>query len=183
MVIACALQTHRGQKHSQAPLVQHISTDANADIENFFMQVEFFGNHRNMTVSASTMGLRITHRFTGHVDLKENMMGLDTFFHRDFQRELGCLTDPQPGQGCPSKRPDMLVVNSGALCVLRLQSPGVQALTINAFPRAGFKVQRRGQILHAFHWKRLFKATQMLTGGTLVTCVLLVLNGAACRPP
>ncbi len=77
------------------------------------LQIEFFGNHRNMTVSAPTLGLTITHRFTGHVDLKENMMGLDTFFHRDFQREFRCLTDPQPGQGCQKRRPDMLVVNSG----------------------------------------------------------------------
>ncbi|CAL5229711.1 g13084 [Coccomyxa viridis] len=77
------------------------------------LKIEFFGNHRNMTVSAPTLGLTITHRFTGHVDLKENMMGLDTFFHRDFQREFRCLTDPQPGQGCQKRRPDMLVVNSG----------------------------------------------------------------------
>ena len=83
------------------------------------MQVEFYGNHRNMTVSAPTLGLTITHRFTGHVDLKENMMGLDTFFHRDFQREFGCLTDPQPGQGCLKRRPDFLVVNSGMACLMR----------------------------------------------------------------
>ena len=84
------------------------------------VQIEFFGNHRNMTVSAPTLGLTITHRFTGHVDLKENMMGLDTFFHRDFQREFRCLTDPQPGQGCQKRRPDMLVVNSGTACPHRL---------------------------------------------------------------
>ena len=83
------------------------------------MQVEFYGNHRNMTVSAPTLGLTITHRFTGHVDLEENMMGLDTFFHRDFQQEFGCLTDPQPGQGCLKRRPDFLVVNSGMACLMR----------------------------------------------------------------
>ena len=93
----------------------------NADAQKFLIaQIEFFGNHRNMTVSAPTLGLTITHRFTGHVDLKENMMGLDTFFHRDFQRELRCLTDPQPGQGCQKRRPDMLVVNSGTACLVRV---------------------------------------------------------------
>ena len=81
---------------------------------NCLMQVEFFGSHRNMTVSAALLGITITHRFTGHVNLTGNMMGLDTFFHRDFQHEFGCLTDPQPGQGCQKRRPDFLVVNSGA---------------------------------------------------------------------
>jgi len=67
-----------------------------------------------MTITADTLGISIVHRFTGHVDLKENLMGLDTFLHRDFAQELDCLVDPQPGRGCQHRRPDLLVVNSGA---------------------------------------------------------------------
>lgn len=76
-------------------------------------QVEFFGSHRNMTILAPTLGINIVHRFTGHVELKGNLMGLDTFFHRDFKREFDCMVDPQPGLGCLHRTPDMLVVNSG----------------------------------------------------------------------
>ena len=80
------------------------------------MQVQFYGNHRNMTVTAPMLGINIKHRFTGHVDLNGNNMGLDTFFHKDFQQEFNCMVDPQPGMGCPNGRPDMIVVNSGELC-------------------------------------------------------------------
>ena len=120
VMIAAALRFRGGLKLCTGTLVQRISSKPMLTLASLLMQVEFFGNHRNMTVSASTLGLTITHRFTGHVDLNENMMGLDTFFHKDFQRELGCLTDPQPGQGCQNRRPDMLVVNSGAVCLMRL---------------------------------------------------------------
>lgn len=48
-------------------------------------QVDFYSGHRNMTVTAETLGLTIRHRFTGHVNLTQNLMGLDTFFHKEFQ--------------------------------------------------------------------------------------------------
>lgn len=86
------------------------------DVTSGTMQVQFYGNHRNMTVTAPMLGINITHRFTGHVDLNDSNMGLDTFFHKDFQQEFNCMVDPQPGMGCPNRRPDMIVVNSGELC-------------------------------------------------------------------
>ena len=40
-------------------------------------------------------------------------MGISTFFHPRFENEFSCMIDGV-GPGCPSKRPDFLVVNSGA---------------------------------------------------------------------
>jgi hypothetical protein len=62
------------------------------------------------------LGINVAHRFTGHVDLNDNGMGLDTTFHKDFQLELNCMVDPQPGMGFPNRPSDMIVVDSGELC-------------------------------------------------------------------
>ena len=75
-----------------------------------------------MTVTAPVFGMSIKHRFTGHVNLNDNDMGLDTFFHEDFQQELDCMVDPQPGMGCTERHPDMIVINSGKLCYIGICS-------------------------------------------------------------
>ena len=77
------------------------------------VQVDFYGNHRNMTVTAPSLGILIRHRFTGHSDLTKDMMGLDTFFHPSFQDEYDCLVKQPGAPGCAPRRPDVLVINSG----------------------------------------------------------------------
>ena len=47
------------------------------------LQVEFDRDHRNMT-SAKTLSLKIRHRFTGHYDLGNNFLGVETFLHTNF---------------------------------------------------------------------------------------------------
>lgn len=49
------------------------------------VQLDFYGNQRNMTVTAATLGMIWRHRFTGHVQLTQDMLGTETFFHPDFQ--------------------------------------------------------------------------------------------------
>ena len=76
-------------------------------------QVDFFGNHRNMTITAPSLDTVIHHRFTGHFELSGNFLGIRTFTSPEFQRELACLLHEAGAPGCGARRPDVLVVNSG----------------------------------------------------------------------
>lgn len=48
-------------------------------------QVDFYGSHRNMTITVPFLDTVIRHRFVGHVNLGDNAMGILTFTHPDFQ--------------------------------------------------------------------------------------------------
>lgn len=51
----------------------------------WWSQVDFDHNHRNMTITAKTLDLKIRHRFTGHVDLGADYLGVETILHPCFQ--------------------------------------------------------------------------------------------------
>jgi hypothetical protein len=51
----------------------------------YLLQVEFHPNHRNMTIIAGELGLRIRHRYAGHYDLDGHLLGVETFSHPLFQ--------------------------------------------------------------------------------------------------
>lgn len=72
--------------------------------------MEFFGSHRNATLTIPSLDILVRYRYTGHVNIGQTGMGLETFFHAGFQDELSCLLGA--GVGC-ARRPDVLLVNSG----------------------------------------------------------------------
>ena len=80
---------------------------------NDLMIDEYWGR-RNVTIVSAENEIRIRHRFTGHVTLMGNNMGMDTFFDPRFQDELSCLLGFPKGdfkEDC--ERPDVIIVNSG----------------------------------------------------------------------
>ena len=72
--------------------------------------VEFHGLHRrNMTLYAPN-NVVVRYRFTGHYDPAKNLMGIDTFFDKNFEEELSCLLGVNKDTyDCP--RPDILLIN------------------------------------------------------------------------
>ena len=78
------------------------------------MYMEFYKGRRNVTVVDPEHDIYIKHRFTGHVSLKANKLGIKTFFREEFQDELNCILG-FVGQGrkkeCP--KPDFIIINSG----------------------------------------------------------------------
>ena len=54
-------------------IVVHVMDDS-----VWWSQGDFDRNHRNMTITAETLDLKIRHRFTGHSDLGENGLGVET---------------------------------------------------------------------------------------------------------
>ena len=73
------------------------------------VSVNFFGDHRNMTIAASSLKFYMRMRFTGHPELPKNMAGIQTFFAERFQEELRGLLD----SACDGSPPDIVVINSG----------------------------------------------------------------------
>ena len=47
--------------------------------------MEFSGSHRNTTLTIPALDILIRYRYTGHVNIGQTGMGLETFFHADFQ--------------------------------------------------------------------------------------------------
>ena len=72
--------------------------------------VEFHGLHRrNMTLYAPN-NVVVRYRFTGHYDLGKNLMGIDTFFDKNFKEEFSCLLGVNKDTyDCP--RPDIILIN------------------------------------------------------------------------
>lgn len=119
--------------HDVAMLLSGISNEPQEDIVNAYIRtatkrekgggretwrydlpngvfVEFHGLHRrNMTLYGPN-NIVIRYRFTGHSDLGKNLMGIDTFFDRDFKEEFSCLIGVNKDTfDCP--RPDILLLN------------------------------------------------------------------------
>jgi hypothetical protein len=77
-----------------------IDLGIHADVKDEFMELEipdsnvvmnFCHGRRNVTITDGVSHIYIKHRFTGHVMLKANMLGLKTFFRDDFKDELNCM--------------------------------------------------------------------------------------------
>jgi hypothetical protein len=69
------------------------------------VHANFLHTHRNLTITMPDDKIVLKHRFMGHVDLNDNMMGVTTFLDESVKSEI---------QGYLSAlRPDVIVVNSG----------------------------------------------------------------------
>ena len=77
------------------------------------VQVDYYGNHRNMTITVPFLDTVIHHRFTGHFELGNNGLGILTFTSPQIQQELNCLLQDPLTLGCGPRPPDVLVINSG----------------------------------------------------------------------
>ena len=78
------------------------------------MYMEFYKGRRNVTVIDPENDIYIKHRFTGHVSLKANRLGIKTFFRKEFQDELNCIlgfVGVERKKEC--RKPDFIVMNSG----------------------------------------------------------------------
>jgi hypothetical protein len=69
-------------------IVVHVMDDS-----VWWSQVDFDRDHRNMTITAKTLDMKIRHRFTGHYDLGENGLGVETFLNTNFT--VSHLSDAQ----------------------------------------------------------------------------------------
>lgn len=72
--------------------------------------VNFFPNHRNMTVVVPNINLTIFHRYIGHPNLSEDYGGVSTLFDPKVVKELACFP-PSKGGSCTI--PSVILMNSG----------------------------------------------------------------------
>ena len=97
------------------------TTQAEVDNPDFFVKVtddigmHFYRGRRNMSLHDSKNDIHLRHRFTGHISLKSNQLGIGTFFREDFEHELDCLLGVPNANNDRKKcvQPDLIVMNSG----------------------------------------------------------------------
>lgn len=59
--------------------------------------MEFSGSHRNTTLTIPALDILVRYRYTGHVNIGQTGMGLETFFHADFQVLILSALSGAPG--------------------------------------------------------------------------------------
>lgn len=65
---------------------------------------------RNVTMRYRPREITVTHRFTGHYEIWDNFLGVETYLHPNFLQEFMCLIGAEIS-GC--NVPDIIVFNSG----------------------------------------------------------------------
>jgi hypothetical protein len=105
------------------------------------VSVDYFTNHRNMSIKMPDISLFIRHRFTGHHSLQDNFEGILSFNNLEFGDELRCILGLDD---CP--KPSFIVFNSGL--------HDIKALTNSS--------------TYALHLDRLIEMFKLLTNATLI---------------